>query len=75
MDDSNSSYYNKLVDASQAGIQWSSAEHLVDYQEAYRYAIAINYNTSCTPGAGSGIFLHVLLAGQQMAVSVSLKVI
>lgn len=58
VDDSNSSYYNKLVDASQTGIQWSSAEHLVDYQEAYRYAIAINYNTSCTPGAGSGIFLH-----------------
>mgnify|MGYP004561927815 FL=1 len=58
VDDSNSSYYNKLVDASQTGIQWSSAEHLEDYQEAYRYAIAINYNTSCTPGAGSGIFLH-----------------
>lgn len=58
VDDSNSSYYNKLVDASQTGIQWSSAEHLVDYQEAYRYAIAINYNTSCTPGTGSGIFLH-----------------
>lgn len=58
VDDSNSSYYNKLVDASQTGIQWSSAEHLVDYQEAYRYAIAINYNTACTPGAGSGIFLH-----------------
>ena len=58
VDDSNSSYYNKLVDASQTGIQWSSAEHLIDYQEAYRYAIAINYNTACTPGAGSGIFLH-----------------
>lgn len=58
VDDSNSSYYNKLVDASQTGIQWNSAEHLIDFQEAYRYAIAINYNTACTPGAGSGIFLH-----------------
>lgn len=58
VDDSNSSYYNKLVDASQTGIQWNSAEHLIDYPEAYRYAIAINYNTTCTPGAGSGIFLH-----------------
>ena len=25
---------------------------------AYEYAIAINYNTSCTPGSGSAIFFH-----------------
>lgn len=30
VDDVNSPYYNKLVDASQTGIQWSSAEHLID---------------------------------------------
>ena len=58
VDDSNSQYYNQLVDASQTGITWSSAEHLVDYAVAYKYAIAINYNSSCTPGAGSAIFLH-----------------
>lgn len=58
VDDVNSSYYNKLVDASQTGIQWSSAEHLISYPTAYRYAIALNYNTACTPGAGSAIFLH-----------------
>lgn len=63
VDDVNSSYYNKLVDASQTGIQWSSAEHLISYPTAYRYAIALNYNTACTPGAGSAIFLHCSTGG------------
>ena len=58
VDDSTSQYYNQLVDASQTGIQWSSAEHLADSPTAYKYAIAINYNTACTPYAGSAIFLH-----------------
>lgn len=63
VDDVNSLYYNKLVDASQTGIQWSSAEHLIEYKTAYKYAIAVNYNTSCTPGAGSAIFLHCSTGG------------
>ena len=63
VDDVNSPYYNKLVDASQTGIQWSSAEHLIGYPTAYRYAIAVNYNTACTPGAGSAIFLHCSTGG------------
>ncbi|MCD8332918.1 MAG: L,D-transpeptidase family protein [Clostridiales bacterium] len=58
VDDSNSPYYNQLVDSSVTGIQWSSADHLIDSPTAYKYAIAINYNTACTPGAGSAIFLH-----------------
>ena len=36
----------------------NSAEHLISYPTAYRYAIAVNYNTACTRGAGSAIFLH-----------------
>lgn len=63
VDDSNSRYYNKLVDVSQTGIAWSSAEHLIGYLTAYKYAIAINYNTSCIPGAGSAIFLHCSTGG------------
>ncbi len=63
VDDSNSQYYNKLVDANQTGIQWSSAEHLASYGTAYKYAIAVNYNTACTPGAGSAIFLHCSSGG------------
>lgn len=63
VDDSNSQYYNKLVDASQTGIQWSSAEHLASYGTAYKYAIAVNYNITCTPNAGSAIFLHCSTGG------------
>ena len=63
VDDSNSQYYNQLVDVSKTGIQWKSAEHLMAYGTAYKYAIAINYNTSCTPGKGSAIFLHCSTGG------------
>ena len=63
VDDVNSPYYNKLVDASQTGIQWNSAEHLIGYPTAYKYAIAVNYNTACTAGVGSAIFLHCSTGG------------
>ncbi|MBC2242254.1 toxin Cry1Ac domain D-VI-related protein [Listeria booriae] len=33
-------------------------EHMADYPTQYRYGVVINYNTSRTPGAGSGFFLH-----------------
>ncbi|MCC8152604.1 MAG: L,D-transpeptidase family protein [Lachnospiraceae bacterium] len=59
--DSTCQYYNQLVDASKTGIVWNDAEHLIDYPKAYKYAIAINYNTSCTPYKGSAIFLRCSL--------------
>lgn len=58
VDDSSSIYYNKLVDIFQTGKRWNSAEHLAKYPKAYKYAIAITYNTECIPGRGSAIFLH-----------------
>lgn len=33
-------------------------DYEITYPTAYRYAIAVNYNTACTRGAGSAIFLH-----------------
>lgn len=64
VDDINSQYYNKLVNIQQVGgINWSSAEHLITYRKAYKYAIAVNYNTACIPGAGSAIFLHCSTGG------------
>lgn len=58
VDDSTSIYYNKLVDASQTGIQWDSAEHLINYSKAYKYAISLDFNSACISGKGSAIFLH-----------------
>lgn len=42
-------------------ITWNSAEHLMDYPQAYKYAIVINYNMSpVISGKGSAIFLHCM---------------
>ena len=58
VDDSNSRYYNKLVDISQVNKDWNSAEHLIDNKTVYKYAVSINYNTNCVKNRGSAIFLH-----------------
>lgn len=58
VDDSNSSHYNQWVNTSNTPKDWNSAEHLASYQSQYAYGIVVNYNTSCTPGLGSAIFLH-----------------
>ncbi len=61
--DSSSKYYNQLVDSRETGIVWNDAEHLIDYPVAYKYAIAIDYNTSQIPNKGSAIFLHCSTGG------------
>jgi L,D-peptidoglycan transpeptidase YkuD (ErfK/YbiS/YcfS/YnhG family) len=59
VDDSKSKYYNQWAQKSYPDVDWKSAEQLSKYAAAYRYAIAINYNTDpVTPGLGSAIFLH-----------------
>ena len=59
VDDPESEYYNQLVRASETGgVVWDSAEHLIGETVAYEYAVAIDYNNSCTPGSGSAIFFH-----------------
>lgn len=62
VDDSNSKYYNQFVSADKVEKDWNSAEHLMAVS-CYDYALSINYNTDCTPGKGSAIFLHCLTAG------------
>ena len=58
VDDSNSIYYNRFVSTNDMNKDWKSAEHIIEYKTAYKYALAINYNASCTPNVGSAIFLH-----------------
>lgn len=58
VDDVASPYYNQFVSTSNTAKNWNSAEHLVDYPQAYKYALALDYNSDCVPGAGSAIFLH-----------------
>lgn len=55
VDDADSGYYNTWQEGYKG---WKSAEKLSEYSDYYRYAVAIGYNTECTPGLGSAIFLH-----------------
>ncbi|MGN0160818.1 MAG: M15 family metallopeptidase [Lachnospiraceae bacterium] len=59
VDDSNSRYYNRFVDAAEVETDWNSAEHIVSVGSAYDYVLALDYNSECIPEEGSAIFLHV----------------
>lgn len=58
VDDSGSNYYNQFICMDEVKKDWDSAEHLVEYGEAYHYVLATNYNEGRIPGAGSAVFLH-----------------
>ncbi|MBQ6586129.1 MAG: C39 family peptidase [Coriobacteriales bacterium] len=59
VDDSDSAYYNRWVDASQVSRDWKSAEHISSVGSAYDHCIFIQYNYPDTvPGAGSAFFIH-----------------
>ena len=58
VDDAKSKYYNQLVSTDVVCAQWSSAEHICEYPQAYAYVLALNYNADAIPGKGSAVFLH-----------------
>ena len=60
IDDSNSKYYNQLVDITKVEKDWKSAEHLIDYPIQYEYLVEIKTNPSNMPKKGSAIFLHCI---------------
>lgn len=58
VDDANSVYYNMRVEGTD-NKDWNSAEHMIEYYNAYKYGIVINFNINpIIPGKGSAIFLH-----------------
>lgn len=58
VDDSDSEYYNKLVNVNTTKRAWDSAEDMISQAPYYNYGLALNYNPDCVPGKGSAIFLH-----------------
>lgn len=58
IDDSNSKYYNEMVNILEVKKDWKSAEHLIDFPVQYEYAIEIKYNKNKEKNKGSAIFLH-----------------
>ncbi len=61
VDDPDSELYNQWADSNDTGIQWKSAEHLIDYTVPYAYSIFIQYNWPVEGYArSSAIFLHCI---------------
>ncbi|MBR0429155.1 MAG: S-layer protein [Lachnospiraceae bacterium] len=59
VDDPDSTYYNQFVSADNGEeAEWNSAEHILSAGDSYNYVLALDYNSACTPGAGSAMFLH-----------------
>ena len=59
VDDPDSRMYNQWIETTD--ISWKSAEHLIDYPQAYKYSVVIDYNMyPVVPGKGSAIFLHCM---------------
>jgi D-alanyl-D-alanine dipeptidase len=63
VDDTNSSYYNRLIDRSSVTKpDWHSSEKMLMTNGQYRLGIVVEHNTSPpVPGGGSCIFLHIWL--------------
>jgi L,D-peptidoglycan transpeptidase YkuD (ErfK/YbiS/YcfS/YnhG family) len=60
IDDSNSRFYNQLVDRSKvAKIDWRSSEKMRRDDVRYKWGVVVDHNPAAMPGAGSCIFLHV----------------
>ena len=57
--DSDSQYYNQLVDERKVSRKHKSMdEQLIKYKGSYNYCMFIDYNAEGVPGKGSCIFLH-----------------
>ena len=60
VDDAQSVYYNRIVNADKVQKDWRSAERMLMDSAYYRYGVVIDYNYPYTRvGDGSCIFLHI----------------
>lgn len=60
VDDSESTFYNRVVDRASVSPDWNSSEHMLRSDELYRWGVVVDHNAD-PPQAGSGscIFLHI----------------
>ena len=60
VDDTASSFYNRVVDRATVAPDWHSSEHMLRSDELYRWGIVVDHNANPSqPGGGSCIFLHI----------------
>ena len=60
IDDSNSRYYNRVVDAAQVRDRdWTSSEKVRPSNPMFRWCVEVRHNWQQRPGLGSCIYLHI----------------
>ncbi len=59
IEDSQSQYYNQLVDATQVQQDWTARESMLRTDEQYKWGIFVKHNVPSEPEAGSCIFFHL----------------
>ncbi|MFN0215194.1 MAG: L,D-transpeptidase [Saprospiraceae bacterium] len=59
IEDSNSPFYNQLVDALQLQQDWVAKENMMRDDEQYKWGIFVNHNVPAEPECGSCIFFHL----------------
>jgi L,D-peptidoglycan transpeptidase YkuD (ErfK/YbiS/YcfS/YnhG family) len=60
VDDTNSKFYNQIVDRGTVSADWNSSEHMLRPDDLYRWGVLVEHNSSpAESGAGSCIFMHI----------------
>jgi len=59
VDDSNSIWYNQIVDSTKVKKDYKSFEHMKLTNYLYKYGITVNHNPNRVAQAGSCIFVHI----------------
>ncbi|MEO0898831.1 MAG: hypothetical protein AAFY71_20630 [Bacteroidota bacterium] len=63
IEDSESSYYNKIVKEGKTMADWNSTDHMLRDDDLYEWGVFVDHNGNQQPGGGSCIFLHVWRKG------------
>ena len=59
VDDSNSKWYNRIVDSTRIKKDYKSFEHMKLNNRLYKYGMTVNHNREQVKMAGSCIFIHI----------------
>jgi len=59
VDDSNSKWYNRVVDSSRVEKDYNSFEYMRLKSDEYKYGIVVNHNINQIKNGGSCIFIHI----------------
>ncbi len=59
VDDSDSRFYNRVLDRRMVEVDWTSHEEMRRQDELYRLGVEVAHNSTATPQGGSCIFLHI----------------